>query len=466
MIVELKVMGQSGARNDAPSAALMEGLRYAAIVEADLEAIASEVECRFGVRIAKQPPIVQLLAPEPWWRSWLDLKLAGNWRGPFESLARAVEARTGVVIECRALENVEIAYGLGSRAPRLGHVPAIYPIGPGEGPAIGQALSFPSSDDGKRKKSYQEVAFRVLWAWADRHHVNELDGGRREGRPPVLNPNFAERNVLVPPDGSRADEIRATIGPDQRHTYFASLRSSQALAQSMFGAISAFQRLAVLKNITAECGRAAFFQSYGGWAVALEHEVDTLEEPRPTSIDVLLTRAGKRVAIECKFMEDEFGTCSRPRLRPGDPTYFEQRCDGNYRAQAGRSDRCALTTIGVQYWDHLPRLFTWSPDRDHEPCPFGAVYQLARNALAAVVTPEGQVDPARGHALVLYDARNPAFQAGGKADRQWEAAVAASLVPGLLRRLSWQRLLTFIATVPDLAWLVDALRDKYALVPE
>ncbi len=38
--------------------------------------------------------------------------------------------------------------------------------------------------------------------------------------------------------------------------------------------------------------------------------------------------------------------------------------------------------------------------------------------------------------------------------------------PGLLRRLSWQRLLTFIATVLDLAWLVDALRDKYALLPE
>ncbi len=85
---------------------------------------------------------------------------------------------------------------------------------------------------------------------------------------------------------------------------------------------------------------------------------------------------------------------------------------------------------------------------------------------AAVVTPDSEVDPARGHALVLYDARNPAFQADGAADRQWEATIAACLVPGLLRRLSWQRLLTFIATVPDLAWLVDALRDKYALLPE
>ncbi len=193
--------------------------------------------------------------------------------------------------------------------------------------------------------------------------------------------------------------------------------------------------------------------------------MDTLAEPRPTSIDVLLSGPDRRVAVECKFTEAEFGSCSRPRLRPGDANYSAQHCDGSYRAQAGRRDRCALTAIGVRYWDHLPRLFAWPADRDHQPCPFGAVYQLARNALAAVVTPEGELDPVRGHALILFDARNPAYQAGGAADRQWEAALAACLLPGLLRRLSWQRLLSFIAAAADLAWLVDALRDKYALVP-
>jgi hypothetical protein len=466
MIIELKVMSHSGGRSDAPPAALMEGLRYAAIVEADLEAIASEAERRFGVRIAKEPPIVQLLAPEGWWRSWLDLLPAGDWGGAFARLAKAVEAQTGVAIECRALEDVEIAYGLDGRAPRLDHVPALYPVRPGEEPPIGDALSSASSADSEGMTNYLETTYRALWAWAERHHGGELDGGRRQGRPPVLKPEFASRNVLAPPDGSQADKIRAAIGSAQRHKHFASLRSSQALAQSVFGAISAFERLGVFEAVTAECGRPAFFQTHRGWTVALEHEVDTLGEPRPTSIDVLLSGPDRRVAIECKFTEAEFGTCSRPRLRPGDAAYSKQRCDGNYRSQAGRSGRCALTTIGVRYWDHLPRLFAWSADRDHEPCPFGAAYQLARNALAAVVSPDGEVDPARGHALVLYDARNPAFQADGEADRQWEATIAACLVPGLLRRLSWQRLLTFIATVPDLEWLVDSLRDKYALLPE
>ena len=273
-------------------------------------------------------------------------------------------------------------------------------------------------------------------------------------------------NVLVPPNGTHADEIRAAIKPSQRHRYFGSLRSSQALAQSVFGTIGAFDRLDLLTKVTAEDGRPAFFTDDRDWTLSLEHEVDTLGEPRPTSIDVLLTGVGQKIAVECKLMERDFGTCSRPRLRPGEASYAEQHCDGSYRVQAGRKERCSLSEIGVRYWDHLPQLFDWSSDSDHEPCPFGDVYQLARNALAAVVTAEGTVDTTQGHALIVYDARNPAFQVGGEADRQWEAALAACLLPGLLRRLSWQRLLPFVAVVPDLGWLVDGLREKYGLVPD
>ena len=120
----------------------------------------------------------------------------------------------------------------------------------------------------------------------------------------------------------------------------------------------------------------------------------------------------------------------------------------------------------MRYWEHLPRLFAWNADRGHDPRSFGTVYQLARNALAATVMPSGEVDPARGHALVTYDARNPAFDAGGEADPQWEAAVDACLLPGLLRRVSWQRLSGVFAQPPELTWLVDGLREKYGLVTD
>jgi hypothetical protein len=315
--------------------------------------------------------------------------------------------------------------------------------------------------DKEAVRGYLAAVHGIAWAWADQKHVGQLDGGRRDGRWPVLKQEFAEMNVLVPQDGNRAAECRALIAPAKRHRHFGSLRSSQALAQSVLGAIAIYRRLDLLSAVRAECGRPAFFMDDRGWSLEFEHEVNTLKEPRRTSIDVLLSGANWRIAVECKFTETEFGTCSRPRLKPDDP----QRCDGSYRPQARRTDRCALTAIGIDYWVHLPRLFAWPADRDHDPCPFGAVYQLARNALAAVVTPDGEVVPDRGHVLVVYDARNPAFQADGEANTQWEAAVAASLVPGLLRRLSWQRLLTVMDAAPDLVWLLDALGDKYGLVP-
>jgi hypothetical protein len=319
----------------------------------------------------------------------------------------------------------------------------------------------PATDE-EAVRGYLAAVHGIAWAWADQNHIGQLDGGHREGRWPVLKDEFVELNVLVPLDGHRAAESRALIAPTKRHRHFGSLRSSQALAQGVLGAIAAFKRLDLLSAVRAECGRPAFFMDDCGWSLEFEHEVDTLKEPRQTSIDVLLTGANRRIAVECKFTETEFGTCSRPRLKPDNP----QRCDGRYRAQARRTDRCALTTIGIDYWVHLPRLFAWPADRDHDPCPFGAVYQLARNALAAVVTPDGDVVPDRGHVLVLYDARNPAFQPGGQADTQWEAAVGACLVPGLLRRLSWQRLLTVMDAAPNLAWLLDAMRSKYGLLQD
>ena len=129
-------------------------------------------------------------------------------------------------------------------------------------------------------------------------------------------------------------------------------------------------------------------------------------------------------------------------------------------------ERCTLTFIGVRNWEQLPRLFAWPSDRDHVPCPFAAVYLLARNPLTATVMPSGEVDPAGGHAPVVYDSRNPTFDAGGEADRQWEAAVGACLVPGLLRRVSWRCLAGFITQASELTWLVDGLGEKYGIVAD
>ena len=305
----------------------------------------------------------------------------------------------------------------------------------------------------------------TLWAWADRHHAGKLDGGGRLNRPPVLAKRFACANLLLPDDNEAKAQILNAVPVAERHRWFHSLKSSQALAQSVFGAIQAFGRLDLLAGIPAEeDGQPAFFDDHQDWSLILEHRVNVLREPRPTSIDVMLRGRGKRVAVECKFMERESGTCSRPGLRPDDPKYDTQFCDGNYQVQGSRSERCSLSEQKIQYWKHLPELFDWPADQDHLPCPFRETYQLARNALAATVNSDEELDAASGHALVLYDARNPEFQPGGKAHSQYQSTTSASQIPGLLRRLSWQKLMTALAKAPELTYLTVNLKNKYGIV--
>ncbi len=64
-----------------------------------------------------------------------------------------------------------------------------------------------------------------------------------------------------------------------------------------------------------------------------------------------------------------------------------------------------------------------------------------------------------------YDDRNPAFLPGGEARRQWEAAARVLRARSLLKRCSWQRLVTHLAKDRGLAWLVNGLAAKYGIEP-
>lgn len=233
----------------------------------------------------------------------------------------------------------------------------------------------------------------------------------------------------------------------------------------MFGAVVAFQRFDLLTTVRAECGRPAFFENASDCIAEFEHEVSALGEPRPTSIDVLFRNAGQKIAVECKFTEPEFGECSRPNLRSNQPSYQKQHCDGTYSRQRGRSSRCSLTEIGVQYWAHIPQLFDWKSEQDLSQCPLRSTYQLTRNAIASVLDDEGNRDATSGHMLFVYDDRNPAYAAGGDADRQYEEISSASKHPGLIRRVTWQQILSTLRGASELDWLGREMRSKHGLAP-
>ena len=66
MVIELKVRRKDGSCGDTPLLALMEGLRYAAVVQANQRAIAVEARESWSMNVSEEPPIVQTLAPEDW----------------------------------------------------------------------------------------------------------------------------------------------------------------------------------------------------------------------------------------------------------------------------------------------------------------------------------------------------------------------------------------------------------------
>ena len=109
----------------------------------------------------------------------------------------------------------------------------------------------------------------------------------------------------------------------------------------------------------------------------------------------------------------------------------------------------------------FPEILSWDGANDLHACPLRDTYQLIRNVLAACVTRDGQVDMENAHTLIIYDARNPAFQEGGKGKLQWIAARSALMNPGNLRSCSWQRLIKHLSKDLDLNWMANALNTKY-----
>lgn len=101
---------------------------------------------------------------------------------------------------------------------------------------------------------------------------------RRDDRPPVFRREAAGHNILYPPDAP--PEVRAateaTIPVKERHRYFGSMRSSQALAQSVFGGLAVLDRIEALDGFLTDEGLPAFQGAGAKPGIKLEHAVDYL----------------------------------------------------------------------------------------------------------------------------------------------------------------------------------------------
>ena len=287
----------------------------------------------------------------------------------------------------------------------------------------------------------------------------------QNGRPPVFLAHEAWRNIIINPKASEQEKVAlfGLIPEGEHHKWFRSMNSSQALALSILGNLAVHNSFEYLSDLQDDEGNNLFGSAQiTSSNFLMEHRIDYLGEHRHTSLDGYIS-GGYRVAIECKFTETEVGTCSRPRLTPADPNFGSEFCNGTYSQQWGRDERCPLTGSGVLYWQYIPAFFKFGNDADLDPCPLNKNYQLVRNVLAIGVNENGSVSTEDGHAILIYDERNPAFMKDGHGLISYSEIITALKPPDMLRKCSWQKITDCIRQNKILPWLTDQLAIKYGL---
>jgi len=88
---------------------------------------------------------------------------------------------------------------------------------------------------------YISALIQRFWDYVEAESIGEKDllesDQRNPRRPPVFRKSSASHNILIPPNTDEASRnaIVSTLATKERHRHFGSMRSSQALAQSVFG---------------------------------------------------------------------------------------------------------------------------------------------------------------------------------------------------------------------------------------
>jgi len=309
-------------------------------------------------------------------------------------------------------------------------------------------------------RNYREKLISRFWNYKQARFGTEESLFEQKDNPqarvPVFSKSAAGWNVLIAPDATeeKRRQVLEQLPKASRHRWFRSMTSTQALVQSIFGNLKAYDSVRLLKGLVDDQGLPLFDTAVlSAENVSMEHPLTILNEPVPASIDIFLS-GPFQIAIQSTLMEQDAGKCS---------SVTWAYCNGSYAVQMGSQERCYLTNKGVRYWEYIPMVFSWASNVNHSPCPLYNTFQLVRRIFAASMGPDGKFSPNRGHAILVYDDRNPAFRKGGKGFEAYESIRAALRYPTLLRKCSWQRLIGHMRSRSALPWLTVELEKKYGL---
>lgn len=311
--------------------------------------------------------------------------------------------------------------------------------------------------------SYRNNLIHRYWRYQE---INSLDNyldceNNDYQRPPVFCMNEAHRNIIINPDSTESEnkKLFLLINNREHHKWYRSMNSSQALALGVFGNLHQSNQLGILSDLMCDEGLPMFETvNILPENFEMEKKINYLGERRSTSVDVFLS-GDYQIAIECKFTEEEVGPCSHLRIDKEKTNY----CDGKFYSRENQKEVCCIYKNSSNYWDYIPMFFDWEKNKAIDYCPLAHNYQLVRNILAAGLKEGTSVSAMLGHAILVYDERNPACHKGGKIFSAYSETRDALLDPEMLRKISWQRIVDQIRGKKILFWLTEALYQKYGL---
>lgn len=301
---------------------------------------------------------------------------------------------------------------------------------------------------------YQEENFQTWENYFDKPN-NDFD------RVPVFQRTKAHFNIIMNPDYSEYERERITklIDNIEKHRWFPSMNSSQALTMNILGNLYISNKIDDLLDL--QCDEGESFLEIGKISkdqIEFEKKINYLGERRKSSIDVFIS-GHHQIAIECKYTERKFGSCSSPTYKKVHPNY----CDGNFYEREEQKERCPKSKAKALYWDYIPLFFDWEKDGEISHCPLDQNYQLVRTILSAAMRQEDSSSYPNGHAVLIYDNRNPESLPGGKMYKAYTETKQALFDPRMLRKISWQRIVNRMRGEKSLSWLTTQLYEKYGL---
>lgn len=107
-LLELKVGGQSP---DTPLRAVVEGLAYCAMVQANLPNLSGEIHQTFGLTPTEDPLILLVIAPEDYWDGCRDNPVTEGWESMMLALSERIKQATHVEVEFLELVGFEFEMG-------------------------------------------------------------------------------------------------------------------------------------------------------------------------------------------------------------------------------------------------------------------------------------------------------------------------------------------------------------------